>query len=140
MSIIAGSNLTKVKRAKKPSRSLNGDASPTETSNSYEFLTTRTTLYSWYQSQPVDMDFNDLDSVSISRECEQGLTLWASPDGGDEEITLSDDEDDEKSLLELPGNANRMPVDLKKFDLIEQPASHDEPSDDEAAVRRILME
>jgi len=138
--MIAGSNLTKPKRTKKPSRSLNGDASPAETSNSYEFLTTRTTLYSWYQSHPVDMSFEDLDSVSISRECEQGLTLWASPDGGDEEITFSDDEDDEKSLLELSGDASRMLVDSEQFDLIEQPASHDEPSDDEAAVRRILME
>ncbi len=86
------------------------------------------------------MDFEDLDSVSISGECEQGLTLWASQDGGDEEITFSDDEDDERSLSALPGDANRMLVDLEQIDLIEQPASHDEPSDDEAAVRRILME
>jgi hypothetical protein len=86
------------------------------------------------------MDFEDLDSVSISRECEQGLTLWPSQDGGDEAITFSDDEDDEKSLSELPGDASRMLVELEQIDTIEQPTSHDEPSDDEAAVRRILME
>ena len=38
-----------------------------EASNSYEFLTIRSTRYSCYESEPVDMDIEDLDSAAISQ-------------------------------------------------------------------------
>lgn len=122
---------------RKTSRFLNDDASPAETSNSYEFLITSSIRYSWNQSLPVNMSFEDLDSASISRECGQGLTLWATKDGGDEETAFSDDGDDEKRSTSSLGDASRMLVDSEQMD---QPTSHDEPSEDEAAVQRILME
>ncbi len=43
----------------------------------YEFITARSTRYSSYLSQAVDLPLADLDSANISRMVDAGLTLWA---------------------------------------------------------------
>jgi hypothetical protein len=62
----------------------------TEESNSYEFLNMRSTRYSWNQSKPVKMDFADLDSEEISKECDQGLTFFGAEESGIDDIPPSD--------------------------------------------------
>jgi len=73
-------------KLKKTVRSSNGDIIPDEdTSNDYDFLTTRPTRYSSQLSQSVDMRLEDLDSENISRMVDEGLTLW----GGDVDEVLA---------------------------------------------------
>ncbi|KDR84076.1 hypothetical protein GALMADRAFT_219907 [Galerina marginata CBS 339.88] len=135
------------KRAKKTARSSNQNASvAAQTSNDYEFLTTRTTRYSSYISQPVDIDLSDLDSANISIMIDKGLTLWGS-DGGD--IEMDDDEDmsppGSPLLTPTRGVATRGAI---KVEADDEPSNetlgrhHDEHSSDEedAAVEIMLTD
>ncbi|KJA29757.1 hypothetical protein HYPSUDRAFT_234789 [Hypholoma sublateritium FD-334 SS-4] len=51
----------------------------------YEFITARSTRYSSYLSQAVDLPLADLDSANISRMVDAGLTLWCADEENDHE-------------------------------------------------------
>ena len=115
-----------------------------EASNDYVFLNRRTARYSWIQSQPVDVDFADLESEEISRQCDSGLTFFAedgeSIAGASEEtqerterslsplFPSSMNEDADTNSIEEHNHFVRLPV-------LQLPANHD---DDEDSVQRLL--
>lgn len=72
------------KRVRKTARPINRDAlaagGPSTTD--YEFLKTRSTRYSTWLSQPVDIKLDDLDSAEVSRMIDEGLMLWGPAEVG----------------------------------------------------------
>jgi len=124
----------------RPKRARKAD-SPAEESNTYEFLNMRSTRYSWNQSEPVAMDFDDLDSEEISKECDQGLTFFGAEDSVDEEIPPSDAEPSPSPLFSSPpkinGNAN---VNSDRPDRLHWQTTETEPSDEEDMVQNLLIE
>ena len=83
----------------------NGIDLTSEVSNTYEFLNRRSTRYSWHQSEPVDKEFDDLDSEEISKECDRGLMLFGTETNGGEEVIPSEEESSH-SVPQTNGDVN----------------------------------
>ena len=139
---IAGFDIERPKRARKASGYGSTEELQEETSNTYEFLNMRSTRYSWNQSEPVAMDFGDLDSEEISKECDQGLTFFGTDSGdtGVEAIPPSDEEASPSPLFSPPpdinGDAN---VDIVRSEGPDWQTTT-EPSDEEEVVQKLLVD
>jgi hypothetical protein len=105
---VAGFDIERPKRTRKASVYASTEELQEEISNAYDFLNMRSTRYSWNQSEPVAMDFDDLDSEEISKECDQGLTFFGpnSEGTGVEDNPPSDEEALPSPLFSSPPNIN----------------------------------
>lgn len=123
-------------------KKFNGTDSTSEaTTNTYEFLNKRSTRYSWRHSRPVNMNFDDLDSEEISKECDQGLTLFGTENRGDEEVPLPDEE----SLVLGCSSPPKPNGDVNDVDypaeIVSNTVNTTEPaSEDEKMVQNLLIE
>lgn len=99
----------------------------------YEFITARSTRYSSYLSQAVDLPLADLDSANISRMVDAGLTLWCP----DEE---SDHEQDDVWDSPPPTSSTEPDVKEEMNDAVSLDDDHhqEEQSSDEDAVEVML--
>ena len=91
--------------------------------------------YSWNQSKPVEMEFDDLHSEEISKECDQGLTFF---DTENSEVPPSDEERSPSSLFSSPRKVND--VETIHTERLDWHATDTEPSDEEEIIEKLLLE
>lgn len=124
------------KTAKAPSRP------PPTVGNDYEFITTRSTRYSSYLSQAVDLPLEDLDPATISQMVDEGLTLWPTKDED-----VSDQPQHDIPPSPTPMTPSTQTSGIVKEELGDAPVRHVNTTDsalhrrdhsDEAAVKAML--
>jgi len=87
------------------------------------------------------MDFDDLDSEEISKECDQGLTFFGTNDSGDEEIPPEASASaSPSSLFSSPPKINVNADETVNSDRPDKLHWQTEPSDEEDVVQNLLLE
>ncbi|KAF8204679.1 hypothetical protein BJ912DRAFT_5199 [Pholiota molesta] len=108
----------------------------------YEFIKTRTTRYSSYLSQAVDLPLEDLESDSVTRMVDEGLMLWSSEGDGTDMVAADADAEVRTPMMSSTGNIKVETDDavLRAADATDMDQHHHEHSTDEDAVefRRVV--
>lgn len=108
----------------------------------YEFIKTRSTRYSSYLSQAVDLPLEDLESESITRMVDEGLMLWSSEGDGTDMVAADADAEVRTPMMSPTGNIKVETDDaaLRATNGTDLDRYHHEHSTDEDAVEVMLTE